>query len=311
MSKPAPTPTPPAPDPSWDLFRTFLAVCREGSLSGAARALGLTQPTVARHVDALESALASELFLRTPRGLSPTELALTLTPYAESLSSIAAALLRAASARGTAIAGTVRITASEIIGGEVLPPILATLRATHPALTLELVLSNAVSDLLQRDADVAVRMVDPAQSQLVARRVGQLTVGLFAHRRYLEQHPAPKTLADLAAHALIGFDRETPALRALTARIPELSRARFALRADSDLAQLAVLRAGFGVGACQLAIARRDPELVRVLPRAFAFTLPVWVVMHEDLRSTPRCRAVFDALVAGLSRHVDRARPAA
>ena len=156
------------PDPGWDLYRTFLAVLHEGSLSGAARSLGLTQPTIGRHVDALEQAVGFQLFTRSQHGLAPTEAAAELRPYAEELSATAAALLRVASAQGGAVRGAVRITASEVIGAEVLPTILTGLHQQYPELVIELVLSNAVEDLLRRDADIAVRMVKPSQGALVA-----------------------------------------------------------------------------------------------------------------------------------------------
>jgi DNA-binding transcriptional LysR family regulator len=291
--------------PSWDLYRTFLAILEEGSLSGAARALGLTQPTIARHLDALEASLGLELFVRSQQGLSPTEAALELGPHAEMLAATAAALLRTASGHGSEVRGAVRISASEVIGVEVLPPILAELRRVHPALTFELVLSNAVDNLLRRDADIAIRMVEPMHEALVVQRIGEITVGLYARRDYLERHGTPVSLDDLRGHSVIGFDRETPAIRSMRQRVPEFGNGPFALRADSDLAQMAAMRAGFGIGGCQVPIARREPRLIRVLADAFALKLGVWVVMHENLRSTPRYRVVFDALVAGMRRHAD------
>lgn len=296
-------------DPSWDLYRTFLAVLREGSLSAAARHLGLAQPTVGRHVDALEQAVGQQLFTRSLHGLMPTPAALELGPYAETLQATASALLRAASASVAEVAGTVRVTASEVIGVEVLPPILAALQETHPGLTIEIVLSNAVEDLLRRDADIAVRMVAPMQEALVAQRVGFVPLGLHARRDYLERHGVPHTPADLERHRLIGFDRETAIVRRFMAGaaaqgLAGFTRARFALRTDNDLAQLALIRAGAGIGFCQLAVARRSPELVRILPEVNGLVLDTWVAMHENLRRSPRCRVVFDALVAGLRRHV-------
>jgi len=292
--------------PSWDLYRTFLAVLREGSLSGAARSLGLTQPTVGRHIEALEQAVGFQLFTRSQRGLAATEAALELRPYAEVLSSTAASLLRAASGQGAAVKGTVRVSASEVVGVEVLPPILAALRERHSALVIELALSNAVEDLLQREADIAVRMVEPSQKALVVKRLGTISIGLHAHRRYLKRRGTPKCLEDLAAHSVIGFDRETPDIRSMMKRMPKFDVSRFALRTDSHLAQLAAIRAGFGIGICQVALARRDRHLVRVLPDAFELKLETWLAMHENLRSTPRCRAVFDALAAGLAGYVER-----
>ncbi len=287
-------------EPPWDLYRTFHAVAKEGSLSAAARVLGLTQPTVARHLDALEARLGRRLFVRSQRGLAPTEAAQQMMPYVESLAATGAALIRAVAAEAGEVGGSVRITASEVVGVERLPPILAAIRRRHPALALELAVSNAVEDLLRRDADIAVRMVAPAQEALVARKVGVAEIGLFAHADYLARTGIPETVDDLVRFDLIGFDRETPALRALLAGFPWLGRASFALRSGSDIAQLAALRAGFGIGACQAGIAARDPNLVRILPGAFSIALPTWVVMHEDLRSSPRCRAVFDMLVEHL-----------
>ncbi len=287
-------------EPGWDLYRSFLAALEAGSLSGAARRLGLTQPTLARHLDALEQALGAQLFLRSPRGLIPTELARELGPHARALAAQAAALRRAATGAVGEIRGTVRISASEVVGALHLPPMLAGLRARHPRLVLELVLTNAVENVLERAADIAVRMAPPAQQALLARRLPPLRVGLHAHRAYAARKGLPETLDDLAGHDLIGFDTETPAIRAVLARFPMLGRAAFALRTDSDLAQLAAIRAGLGIGFCQEVIAAREPELVPVLADAFSLDLPVAIVMHEDLKASAPHRAVFDALVEGM-----------
>jgi DNA-binding transcriptional LysR family regulator len=291
-------------EPVWDLYRTFLAVLVEGSLSGAARALGLAQPTIGRHIEALEQALGLALFTRSQHGLSPTEAALQLRPYAEALAATAAALLRAASSQDTEARGTVRITASNVIGAEVLPPILGPLREDHPGLVIELALSNRVENLLNREADIAVRMIRPEQDALIARYIGEARLGFFARRDYLERCGRPRTLADLAHHAVIGFDRETAFLRSLKGRLGEVDRGLFALRTDSDLAQLAAIRSGFGIGVCQVGLAKRDPSLVPLLVDQFDVKLDIWVAMHEDLKETRRCRVVFDAVAEGLLQYV-------
>jgi DNA-binding transcriptional LysR family regulator len=283
--------------PSWDLYRTFEAVLRTGSLSGAARTLGLTQPSIARHIDALEQAIGRDLFVRSQRGLTPTAAALELKPYVELLATTSAALLRTAEGQAGAVAGTVRISASEVVSAEHLPAILSRLRQKHPALAFEISASNSVDDLLQRQADIAVRMVQPTQQSLIARKVAPIPLGLHAHVDYLARRGTPVTLRDLADHDLIGFDTETPAIRAFAEQFPAFNRASFALRIDSDVAQLAAIRAGFGIGICQVPVAARAPGLVRVLAADFAVDLDVWIVMHEDLRTSPRCRVVFDDLV--------------
>ncbi len=289
-------------EPSWDVYRSFAAVLRERSLSAAARALGLTQPSVARHVAALEQAVGGALFVRSPRGLSPTDRALALRPHAEALLAAATALHRAGSGSPDAPEGVVRVSASQAVGVWHLPPILAALRRAHPRLSVELALSDSVDDLLQRQADVAVRMIEPTQQALVARRVGAVRLGFHAHRDYLARRGSPASAADLRDHDLIGPDTETAFTRAAARWLPGLDRAAFALRTDSDAAHVAAIAAGFGIGICQTAVARRDPALVRVLPEALDVALPLWIVMHEDLRGGARYRAVFDALAEGLGQ---------
>ncbi|UXI67006.1 LysR family transcriptional regulator [Tahibacter amnicola] len=290
-------------EPSWELYRSYLAVLQEGSLSAAARALGLTQPTLGRHIQSLEDTLGFSLFTRSQQGLQPTPAALELRPHAQAMHHAAAALRRAAEGQG-AMQGTVRISASEVVGVEVLPPIVTGLRSAHPHLTIELALSNRVHDLLLREADIAVRMARPAQDALVAQRAGDVELGLFAHAKYLRKHGTPKALSELAKHSLIGFDEETPFLRAARKSLPTWRRDAFALRVDSDLAQLALIRAGAGIGVCQVMVARRTPELVRLLPESFTLALETWVTMHEDLRHSVRCKQTFDALYQGLQRHL-------
>src|SRR6478736_2164166 len=200
--------------PGWELYRSFLAVVREGSLSGAARALSLTQPTVGRHIDALEAALGVSLFTRSQAGLIASEGASSLIPYAEAMASAAAALQRAASGEAEDDRGTVRVTASEMIGGEVLPAVLTAFHEAHPRIIVELVLSNRSEDLLRREADIAVRMVRPSQTALFARKLGVIKLGFHAHARYLKAHGTPKTMSELLEHPLIGFDK-TPTVRRL------------------------------------------------------------------------------------------------
>jgi len=290
--------------PSWDELRTFVEVAHDGSLSGAARRLGLTQPTVGRHIDSLEAALGMTLFTRSPRGLAPTLAALALMPHVDAMAVSAAALTRTASGEAAADRGVVRVTASDVMGCEVLPPILAAFRTTHPGIVIELALTNRTEDLARRDADIAVRMVRPTQRGLTARRIGVSRIGLYAHRDYLARFGTPRSLADLPSHCVIGFDRDNRSFRAAGEVARKLKREDFGFRCDSDLAQLAALRAGVGIGGCQENIARRTPELVTVLPNVLQYALEVWLVMHEDLKATRRVRLLFDHLAAGLTDYV-------
>ena len=290
-------------EPNWEWYRSFVAVLETGSLSAAGRAMGMTQPTVGRHIDSLEAALELRLFTRSFDGFAPTDAALELKPYAANLSATAAALRRVATSQGDGVRGTVRLTASEIVSNEVLPPILADLRDAHPALVIELVPSNKVENLLRRDADIAVRMTTPSQDALIAKRVASIAVGLHAHRRYLDRHGTPRALEDLAGHALIGWDTETAYIRRFQDRYPQITRESFAFRSDSDVAQLAAIRAGLGIGFCQARLAARDPSLVRLFEAQISLNLETWIAMHADLRDSPRCAVTFAALAEGLAAY--------
>ncbi|KAB0651289.1 LysR family transcriptional regulator, partial [Burkholderia territorii] len=216
-----------------------------------------------------------------------------------------AAFERAAASHGAGVRGTVRISASDVIAVEVLPSMLAQLRRDHPGLVIELVPTDRIQDILNREADIAVRMAPPAQEALVARRIGEIDVALHARDDYLARNGTPSSTDELAHHALIGFDTVTPFIRSAGRAMPLWKRDAFALRTDSNLAQLAMIRAGYGIGFCQNRLAQRDARLVRVLPDGPAMKLETWVVMHEDLRASPRCRAVFDAVANGLRAYAE------
>lgn len=295
-------------EPNWDLYRSFLAVLEQGSLSAAARELGLTQPTLGRHIEALEQVLGQQLFTRSQQGLIPNEAALALKPFANVLAATSAALVRAAGDIRGQVSGTVRISASEVIGIEVLPAILTDLQEQHPDLEIELSTTDAVEDVLNREADIAVRMAEPTQKALVARFVGAIPLGLHAHKDYLARHGTPTSWEEASRHRLIGFDRQTAFVRAVAQRVPMMALAHFSFRADSNLAQLAAIRAGWGIGVCQVELARQS-GLIRILDD-FEVPLHTWIVMHEDLRASQRCRVVFDALVRGLAGHIANAEKA-
>lgn len=287
----------------WDLFQSLHAVLQAGSLSAASRIRGLTQPTIGRHIETLEQQLGAALFLRSPRGLQPTDLALELRPHLEEMAAAAGAAQRDALGAAGAGRGCIRLTTSNIVGGEILPPILAEFRRLHPQIDLELVLSNQNEDLSRRDADIAVRMSRPTQQALVARKIGRVGLGFYAAPAYLAAHGAPEDLASLPRHSLVGFDTVPVGLQALLPEGLEVDRGSFAFRSDSDAAQLAALRAGIGVGACQHAVARRS-GLVRVLPQIEVFELEVWLAMHESQRANSRMRLMFDHLAQALTEVV-------
>ena len=266
--------------------------------------LQTTQPTMGRQIAALEAALGVKLFMRSLNGLSPTEAGMLLIPSAESMAAAVDAAQRSASGQVEEERGTVRLTASDVVGSEVLPTILADFSVLHPGISIELALSNRNEDLLRGDADIAVRMFRPTQQELVAKRIGRIDVGLYGHRKYFKSNSMPRCLADLSDHALIGFDRDQAYLKLLERNGVTLTRDMFRLRSDNDLAQLAALRAGFGIGVCQLGIAKRDKNLVAVLHSELIVQMEVWLVMHNDLRGVRRIRLLFDHLALRLSSYM-------
>lgn len=289
----------------WENQRAFLAVLEGGSFSAAARALAVTQPTVRHRVEALEHALGTKLFTRSGNGLVPTDQALDLAAHVRAMAFASDAFVRAASSPAGVVGGTVRVSVSEFMGVEILPPMLGRLRVLHPALSIEIVLSNAAADLLVQEADVAIRNYRPTQEALFARCLGKIAFGFFASRDYLERRPAPQTLTDLPGHDLIGPDRARADIDLAAALHPALTPAAMSIRTDSHPAQLAAIRAGLGIGVIQKSVGCSDPGLRMVLPDTALPALPYWIVAHEDLRKVPRIRAVIDHLAEEIIAYIE------
>lgn len=290
----------------WTLLRSFLAVVDGGSLSMAARRTGATQPTLSRHIRELETALGVILFTRSARGLDPTQAALALVEDARAMGAAAEALHLKAQGRSQQIRGTVRITASVIVANLMLPPILAALRRAEPSIQVEIVASDATQNLLRRDADIAIRMVDPTQNALIARRLGETPMGLFATRTYLDRRGRITSKEDLRHHDLIGLDREDVLIRGFAAHGIRLTREDFAFRTDDGMLTWNLLLAGAGVGIGQVILARRHAELEQVAAGITLGALPVWLVMSEEVRTNARIRRTADFLSAEIGKLLSR-----
>ena len=286
-------------EPDWHLWRAFLAVARGGSLSAAARDLGLTQPTLGRQVATLEGTLGMPLFIRSTDGVRPTERALSLLPHAEAMAAAAASLLRAASGADDTLQGRVRLAASEAMGGLVLPSMLARFRDANPGIDIELSLSDRNEDILRHDADLAVRNAIPTQAALVAQRIGEVPVRLFAHRTYVQRHGLPATVHELAHHTLIGREEHAHRIRDVLG-----VEHRFGLRCNNELGVVEALRAGYGIGYCQEPLGLGNAGMVAVLPELVLARVGIWLVVHEDLRTVRRIRSVFDHLVRELAIYI-------
>ena len=288
----------------WSLVRSFLAVLEQGSLLAAARQLQASQPTIGRHVAELESQLGLVLFERTGRGLLPTETALRLADAARVMQNGADALARNVMGADHAVSGTVRITASQPVSCYVLPSLLAQMRQLLPEVQVELVASNAVSNLLRREADIAVRMVQPEQATVIARRVGKVTLRACAHQDYLRRRGVPRHPSDLLAHDLIGGDRNDETLKGFAAAGMPVSREQFAFRTDDLIVVWQAVRAGLGIGFVSEHQIRTDPAVTPLLPKLKIEPLPVWLAVHKEIRTNPRIRAVYDFLAEALPRSI-------
>ena len=285
----------------WGLIRSFLAALEHGSLMGAARAIKTSQPTLGRHIAELENQLGVVLFERTGRGLVPSAIALQLAESARQMESGALDLTRTLSGTQQTLMGSVRITASVPVAVALLPPILARMRLALPDIQIEIVSSNQVSNLLRREADIAVRMARPEQHTLIARKMGDVALGAYAHRSYLDRRGTPRKPQDLLTHELIGSDSDTAILRGFEAMGFPAKREIFSLRTDDFIVQWQALRAGLGVGFLASYMQRFDADVVQVLPGQLKIPpLPMWLAVHREIRTSRRIRAVYDFLAVEL-----------
>ena len=295
----------------WNLLRALGAVLAQGSLTQAAVRLGTSQPTLSRQIAALEAQLGTPLFERGARRLQPTAAAQALAEPAQRMLAAAQACALAADAvAGNAddLAGTVRLTASEVVSQEVLPTLLATLARQHPQIQIELVPGDNLSNLLEREADIAVRMLRPTQGTLITRHIADWPLGFYAHRSLLAARGgALPTLDTLTQFRWVGMDQNTQMLDGFRAAGHAIDRRFFATRCDAQPVTLAMVRAGVGIGIVMTPLARRDAALVPVLPGLALPVLPVWLTAHRELRASRRLRTVFEHLARGLKAWGDAA----
>ena len=291
----------PISDLDWSLIQIFLAVAETGSLSAAARALGLSQPTLGRKVREAEAALGAELFQRHAKGLALTGTGQAMLGPAQAMREAAGRLALVAAGEDRGLTGPVRITASVVVSHFVLPSVLARLRREEPGIEIDLVASDSSENLLFREADIAVRMYRPGQLDVVTRHVADLPMGLYAATCSLATSGRPTTEEDLLALDWVGFDRNEMIIRGMAEAGWKVDRAFFKLRTDDQAAYWQLVRAGGGVGVMQQAIGEHEPLVERLMPDLPLPYLPVWLTAHEEVRRVPRVARVWEALVAAFS----------
>jgi DNA-binding transcriptional LysR family regulator len=280
----------------WGLIRSFLVVARLGSLTAAARELAVSQPTLSREIQALETATGLNLFRRTTQGLNLTEAGQSLVDAASSMDEAADRFSRQASGLSVELEGDVRISANEIVGVFLLPGAIAAFREQHPGVHVEIVISNRVSSLSKREADIALRMFRPTQPDLVVRRLPDMELGFYAHRDYIDKFGAPASVEEFQNHSIIGYDESMEYIEAAARLGYKFVRDNFALRTDHMLAQINLARAGAGIVGTHVELAKHWPELVRILEWVELPPLEYWIVCHRDVQYNNRIRDLMQFL---------------
>lgn len=286
----------------WNDLRYFLAIARQGSTLAAAKDLGVSQPTVMRRLCALEERVGRKLVEHHPTGYRLTELGRTLLPHAEEVERSVAAFQRQVMSGGTDLSGTLRVTCPEGMASRLLAPIIEAFQVKYPQLSVDLIMTDRRLDLAKGEAEVAVRMYDPGDASLIARKIADSAWGIYASRSYIGRHGRPHRYEDLDNHAVIEFAGEmadTQAARWLRQTAP---RAKVAARGNSMLGVLAFAKSGAGLAPLPMILAASEEALEPVLSPVPEIASRIYLVMHADLRRNARVRAFCDFIAAEVTR---------
>ena len=284
----------------WNQARAFCATAENGSLSAAAKQLGLTQPTLSRQVSSLEQALGIDLFERVGKRLELTDAGQALLKHAKQMTEAANAMMLAASGQSDAVEGVVSISATDGVSAHFLPAILERLRVDAPGITVEISVSNTISDLLRREADIAIRHVRPEEPELIGKLLREPVAHFYATRKWIAENGHPRVPEDIADKDFIGFDREGRYIEHLRGIGFSVDESNFPLLCNNSLVATELARRGLGINVMMREIAEQDPDFVRILDDLPPITFPIWLVTHRELRTNRRIRIVYDALAEGL-----------
>jgi len=285
----------------WNQLKAFLETAETGSLSAAARKLGLTQPTLSRQVAAIEQRMGVTLFERVGKAMALTPTGLDLLEHARAMGAAAESLRLAATGRSQAVGGVVSVSATDAVAAHLLPPLVRQLRETEPGIAIDVITSNALSDLLRREADIAIRHVKPEQPDLIARLIREATANFYASEDWVKVHGHPRHAQEATHLPFIGSDRSGQFLTYLRQHGLPVGEANFSCYSDHSVANWALVRQGMGIGVMLDEIARDTPGIIRVLDDVPSVRFPIWLVTHRELRTSLRIRVVFDALAQGLA----------
>jgi DNA-binding transcriptional LysR family regulator len=285
----------------WNRARAFLVTAEEGSLSAAARALGMAQPTLGRQVNALEDELGVVLFERVGRGLTLTPSGLELLDHVRAMGNAANRISLSAAGQSQSIEGTICISASEIYAAFLLPPIIIKLRELEPGIDIEIVASHATSDLRRREADIAIRNFRPTEPDLIAKKIRDVPARLYATPNYIERIGNPKLPVDLEQADFISIDSAGALRNGLNAIGFNLTQRNFPIMTENYLVMWELVKHGLGIGILDGNIGDAEPLVERVLPDLEPLMFPIWLVAHRELNTSRRIRMVFDLLAAELA----------
>jgi DNA-binding transcriptional LysR family regulator len=291
----------------WNQARAFLVTVEEGSLSGAARALNLTQPTLGRQVAALEKSLGVTLFERVGKSLDLTEAGKELLAHVQTMGEAAGRLSLTAYGQSQMLEGKVSVTAADSMSTYHLPSILKIIRETAPGIEIEVISSNSIQDLRRREADIAIRHVRPEEPNLIAKLVGETSAHLFASPTYLDTYGRPSSPADLADAVFVGPDDPGSMLPALAAIGLHLRCDQFKVTTNNSVVGYEMVKQGLGIGFMAKGFMPKDYaadvlNLEQILPDLSPLLVPVWLTVHSEVHTSPRVRLVFDILAEALSR---------
>ncbi len=285
----------------WNQVRAFLAAAEEGSLSGAARVLNTTQPTIGRQISGLEGSLGVTLVERSVKGLTLTQGGRDLLDHVRAMGEAATLISMVAAGQSSEVTGEVTVTATDLMSAAILPTILATLRQTAPGIRVRIVSSNDIQNLMQRDADIAIRHVRPDQPDLIARHVGDFRANLYAATAYLDQAGRPRTPREVADHAFVGSPDPDRLIAPLHDRGIPVRAENFVMSSDSGVVVWELVKSGYGVSMLPEVLCEAQPGIEKVLPSHPSLEFPIWLVTHRELRTSRRIRLVFDHLARELA----------
>jgi len=290
-----------AVDFDWNQAKAFLVTALEGSLSAGARQLKQTQPTLSRQVAALEKQLGVTLFERVGKKLVLTDTGRDLLEHVRTMGEAAGMVSLSASGHSQAIVGRVRISAGEVVAAYLLPPLVERIRRAHREIDVDLVVSNRLSDLLRREADIAIRHVRPEQPDLFAKKVRDSSAHLYAAKTWIRRHGRPKTAADVSNAVFVGGDDNLRFVEILRGLGVTIQLDNFKWATDSHVVAWEMVKHGLGIGGMIKEVGDRTPQVEQILPNLPPIAVPYWLCTHRELHTSRRIRVVFDLLAEALA----------